>query len=99
MKDDVCLRLKRSAEEKGGGNKLASHVVLIPICLNQLQVKTVVLKWVITGQSQTSGNTLFLSTAVEHSFMKAHMTVVYCVTTGPEIQLHKASKLNNAIRR
>jgi hypothetical protein len=74
-------------------------MVLIPILLNQLQVKTVVLKWVIAGQSQTSGNALFLSTEVEHSFMKAHMTVVYCVTTCSEIQLHKASKLNNAIRR
>jgi len=54
---------------------------------------------VITGQSQTSGTTLFLSTAVEHSFMKAHMVVVYCVTTGTGVQLHKVSKLNNAIRR
>jgi len=65
-------------------------MVFIPIRLNKLQVKTVVLKWVITGQSQTSSTTLFLSTAVEHSFMKAHMAVVYCVTTGTGVQLHKA---------
>jgi len=41
-------------------------MVFIPIRLNQSQVKTVLLKWVITGQSPTSGTILFLSTAVEH---------------------------------
>jgi len=65
-------------------------MVFIPICLNQLQVKTVVLKWVITGQSQTSGTTVFLSIAIEHLFMKAHIAVVYCVTTGTGVQIHKA---------
>jgi hypothetical protein len=29
------------------------------------------LKWVITRQSQTSGTAISLSTAVEHSFMRA----------------------------